>query len=61
MVRTFPFVIGGKAVAPEHPVQISSPFSGDGVGECGQASGLEVERALAAAAGARAAMAALPA
>ncbi|HVA63891.1 MAG TPA: aldehyde dehydrogenase family protein [Terriglobales bacterium] len=61
MARLYPFVIGGELVVPEHLAMVRSPFSGDAVGECGAASGLEVERAVEAAAGARDAMAALPA
>ncbi|TAN22561.1 MAG: aldehyde dehydrogenase family protein [Acidobacteria bacterium] len=59
MARLYPFVIGGELVSPEHKVVVHSPFDGDPVGECGDATGLEVERAVEAAAAARAPMAAL--
>lgn len=59
MARLYPFVIGGELVSPEHKVTIRSPYDGDPVGECGDATGLEVERAVEAAAAARAPMAAL--
>jgi len=61
MARDYEFVIGGRRVAPERAVEVRSPFSGEVAGRCGDATGLEVERALEAAAGAREAMAALPA
>lgn len=61
MAGVVPFTIGGAAVAPERTVSVCSPFSGDEVGRCGAATPLEVERALAAASGARAPMAALSA
>ncbi|MGH9465995.1 MAG: aldehyde dehydrogenase family protein [Terriglobales bacterium] len=61
MERLYPFVIGGALIAPERTVAVRSPFDGDVVGQCGDATGLEVERAVEAAAGARAAMASLPA
>ncbi|MGH9413148.1 MAG: aldehyde dehydrogenase family protein [Terriglobales bacterium] len=60
MARFYPFVIGGEMVSPENVVPVRSPFSGDVVGECGAATGLEVERTIAAAAAARTPMAALP-
>lgn len=59
MARLYPFVIGGELVSPERKVTVRSPFDGDPAGECGDATGLEVERAIAAAAAARAPMAAL--
>ncbi len=61
MPRTYPFLIGGELMMPERPREVRSPFSGDVAGEAGDASGLEMERALDAAAGAREEMAALPA
>ncbi len=61
MARVYPFVLAGGLVGAEHEVAVRSPFSGDEVGRCGAATGLEVERALAAADGARDAMASLAA
>ncbi len=61
MAREYPFVIGGRLAAPQRSVAVHSPYSGDEVGSGGDATALEVDRALAAAAGAREAMAALPA
>jgi acyl-CoA reductase-like NAD-dependent aldehyde dehydrogenase len=61
MARLYPHVIAGALAAPETEVAVCSPFSGDEVGRCGDATGLEVERAIAAADGARDAMAALAA
>ncbi|MGH9534296.1 MAG: aldehyde dehydrogenase family protein [Terriglobales bacterium] len=60
MARTFPFLIGGELVLPERPRAVRSPYSGDEVGRAGDATGLEMTRALEAGAGARGAMAALP-
>ena len=59
--RLYPYIIGGERVAPEFPAPIRNPYNGDEVGTGGDASPLEVERVLAAADGARDAMAALPA
>ena len=59
--RTYGFVIGGELAAPEKRVAVRSPYSSDVVGWTGEATALEVERALAAGAAARDAMAALPA
>lgn len=59
--RSYGFVIGGKLVPPEHEVRVRSPYSSDVVGRTGEATALEVERALDAGAAAREAMAALPA
>lgn len=59
--RTYGFVIGGELTAPEHPVAVRSPYSSDIVGWAGEATALEVERALDAGAAARDEMAALPA
>src|SRR6185437_117202 len=61
MPRLYPFAIGGQLVSPEVEVKVNSPYSGDEVGRCGAATGLEVERCLKAAAEARAPLAALPA
>lgn len=61
MARTIPFLIGGELVAPARAEPVRSPYSGEEAGRAGAATGLEMERALAAAAGARGAMAALPA
>ncbi|MGH9486320.1 MAG: aldehyde dehydrogenase family protein [Terriglobales bacterium] len=61
MGRLYPLVIGGALAAPEQELTVCSPYDGGEAGRCGDATGLEVERALEAAAGARAAMAALPA
>lgn len=61
MGRILPFLIGGELVAPARAAPVRSPYSGEEAGRAGAATGLEMERALAAAAGARAAMAALPA
>src|SRR6185312_5614910 len=61
MPRLYPFAIGGQLVSPEVEVKVNSPYSGDEVGRCGAATGLEVERALKAAAEARGPLAALPA
>ncbi len=51
--RLYPFVFGRTQVSPVHPVTVRSPYSGDIVGRTGEASGLEVERALDLAASAR--------
>ncbi|MGH9481013.1 MAG: aldehyde dehydrogenase family protein, partial [Terriglobales bacterium] len=59
--RSLGFAIGGERVAPQTEVVVRSPFDGAEVGRCGAATAAEVERALAAAAGAREAMAAMPA
>ncbi len=61
MPRLYPFAIGGQLVSPEVEVKVNSPYSGDEVGRCGAATGLEVERCLKAAAEARTPLAALPA
>ncbi len=55
----FPFIVGGARLDPAQMVTVTSPFSGDAVGRCGEAMALEVQRALDAAAAARPAMAAL--
>ena len=60
-MKLYPHVIGGELVAPAAEVAVCSPYNGDEIGRCGNATGLEVERAIAAAEGARPAMAALPA
>lgn len=59
MGRILPFLIGGQLVAPERPQPVLSPYSGEEAGQAGEATALEMERALAAGAGARPAMAAL--
>jgi glyceraldehyde-3-phosphate dehydrogenase (NADP+) len=61
MAENYPHVIGGGLVAPADEVPVCSPYSGEEIGRCGNATGLEVERAIAAADEARPAMAALPA
>ncbi len=61
MGRLYPFTIAGQLVQPEKPVSVRCPYDGDEAGRCGDATALETERALEAAVGARAAMAALPA
>jgi glyceraldehyde-3-phosphate dehydrogenase (NADP+) len=55
----FPFVIGGSLVMPERPLTVRSPYSGDVVGVTGDATALEVERAIQAAAATRQKMARL--
>ena len=36
--RLYPLVIGGELVAPSAEVSVRSPFSGDEVGRCGEAT-----------------------
>lgn len=61
MSQLYAHVIGGELVAPAREVTVTSPFSAEEIGHCGDATELELERAIAAADEARAAMAALPA
>lgn len=58
-VRRYPFILGREKVVPEHEAVVISPYSGDEVGRTGNATALEVERAIEVAAGARQPMASL--
>ena len=58
-VRRYPFILGREKVVPEHEVVVTSPYTGDEVGRTGNATALEVERALEVASAARTRMARL--
>lgn len=58
--HSYGFAIGGERVSPQREMVVRSPYNRAEVGRCGEATAAEVERALAAASGAREAMAAMP-